>query len=85
MTSSDNPLNGIRVVDLTQIYNGPYAAFLMAMGGADVIKVEPPGGERLRGHGGPKTSLAFAMLNSNKKASPLTSNISREKKCCVNS
>ncbi len=68
MTSSDNPLNGIRVVDLTQIYNGPYAAFLMAMGGADVIKVEPPGGERLRGHGGPKTSLAFAMLNSNKKS-----------------
>lgn len=65
---SSTPLAGIRVIDLTQIYQGPYAAFLMAAAGADVIKVEPPGGERLRGRGGEYTPLSFAMLNSNKRS-----------------
>lgn len=62
------PLEGVTVVDLSHIYNGPYATFLMAMAGAEVIKVEPPGGEHLRARaalGG--ASLPFAMLNSNKK------------------
>jgi|TARA_Y100000310_G_scaffold224384_1_gene226212 crotonobetainyl-CoA:carnitine CoA-transferase CaiB-like acyl-CoA transferase len=62
------PLDGIRVVDLTQIYQGPYAAFLMAMAGAEVVKVEPLTGERMRGVGGARTPMAFAMLNSNKKS-----------------
>lgn len=61
------PLDGIRVVDLTQIYNGSYAAFLMATGGAEVVKVEPLDGERLRRGAGADTPFAFAMLNSNKK------------------
>ncbi|MGY9057458.1 MAG: CaiB/BaiF CoA transferase family protein [Alphaproteobacteria bacterium] len=61
-------LSGIRVLDLTQIYQGPYASFLMAMGGAEVIKIEPLGGERTRRGGGENTPLAFAMLNSNKKS-----------------
>ncbi len=61
-------LAGIRVLDLTQIYQGPYATFLMAMAGAEVIKIEPPGGERTRRGGGENTPLAFAMLNSNKKS-----------------
>ena len=60
------PLAGLRVIDLTQIYQGPYATFLMAQAGAQVIKVEPPQGERLRPHPKAKPSLAFAMLNSNK-------------------
>ena len=62
------PLAGFRVLDLTQIYQGPYATFLMAMGGAEVVKIEPPGGERTRRGGGENTPLAFAMLNSNKKS-----------------
>ncbi len=62
------PLEGIRVVDLGQIYQGPYATFLMAMAGAEVIKVEPVGGERLRGSAGAVTAMSFAMLNSNKKS-----------------
>lgn len=64
----DKPLAGVRVLDLTQIYLGPYAAFLMAMAGAEVVKVEPRGGERMRGAGGSRTPMAFAMLNSNKKS-----------------
>ena len=42
------PLAGITVLDFGQIYQGPYATLLMAKGGANVIKIEPPGGEPLR-------------------------------------
>jgi len=63
------PMQGIVVVDLSQIYNGPYATFLMAAAGATVIKIEPPGGESLRRRaviGG--AALPFAMLNGCKQA-----------------
>ena len=69
MSKTPHPLTGIRVLDLTQIYNGPYATFLMAMAGADVIKVEPPGGEHLRrrkARGG--AMYPFKMLNPNKRS-----------------
>lgn len=63
------PLNGVTVLDLGQIYNGPYAALLMAMSGARVIKIEPPGGENMRRRAavGGGAMLPFAMLNSNKE------------------
>ena len=76
MTDQSKPLFGLKVLDLTQIYQGPYAAFLFAMAGADVIKIEPLQGERLRGAGGTKTPLSFAMLNSNKKS--ITLNLREE-------
>lgn len=62
------PLAGVVVLDLTQVYNGPYATFLMAQAGATVIKVESPEGEHLR-----KRQKAagvvepFGVLNANKK------------------
>ena len=63
------PLCGIRVLDLTQIYNVPYATFLMAMAGAEVIKVEPPGGEYLRRRDGRAGAfMPFAMLNGCKQS-----------------
>ena len=62
------PLAGVRVIDLTRIYSGPYCTFLMAMAGAEVIKIEPPEGESARSrnarHG---AALPFAMLNANKR------------------
>ncbi|MBV1904470.1 MAG: CoA transferase [Pseudomonadales bacterium] len=79
LPQSDSPLSGVRVLDLTQIYQGPYAAFLMAMAGAEVIKVEPIGGERMRGPGGSATPMAFAMLNTNKKSITLDLKSSRGK------
>src|SRR5581483_12485747 len=63
------PLAGIKVIDLSQIYNGPYATFLMAQAGAEVIKIEPKGGEHLRRRGVVGgAALPFAMLNANKKS-----------------
>ena len=61
------PLEGIRVIDLTQVYNGPYATYMMARNGAEVIKIEPPGGEHLRKRAG-GSALPFAMLNGNKRS-----------------
>lgn len=71
-------LSGVTVLDLGQIYNGPYATFLMAMAGARVIKVESLIGEALRGRG--QTSSAaypFAMLNQNKES--ITVNLKSDK------
>jgi CoA:oxalate CoA-transferase len=42
------PLAGVRVLDLGQVFQGPYAGFLLAMAGAEVIKVEPPQGDMSR-------------------------------------
>ena len=65
----DLPLKDIVVADLTQIYNGPYATYLMAMAGARGIKLEPPGGEHLRKRGANSgAAMPFAMLNGNKES-----------------
>lgn len=47
-TSSIPPLQGIVVLDLTRFMSGPYATMLLADAGADVVKVEPLGGEETR-------------------------------------
>ncbi|NYT62911.1 CoA transferase [Alcaligenaceae bacterium] len=66
------PFAGITVLDMTQIYNGPYATFLLAQGGAEVIKIEPPGGEHLRKRSGASgAAMPFAMLNANKRTMTL--------------
>ena len=72
------PLDGITVIDLTQIFNGPYATFLMAQAGAEVIKIEPPEGEHLRKRQGSAKGAAmpFAMLNANKRS--ITLNLKSE-------
>ena len=63
------PLAGIKVIDFGQIYQGPYATLLMAKAGADVVKVEPPGGEpmRQRASASRGAGIPIAMLNSNKR------------------
>jgi crotonobetainyl-CoA:carnitine CoA-transferase CaiB-like acyl-CoA transferase len=65
------PLDGIRVIDLTQMISGPMATMILADQGADVIKVEPPGiGDLVRAMGGRKSGLSptFAVANRNKRS-----------------
>lgn len=65
----NKPLAGVRVIDFGQHYQGPYAGFLLAKAGADVIKIEPLTGEasrnRIKVNKG--ASLPFEMLNANKR------------------
>lgn len=64
------PLAGIRVLDFTTLLPGPMATLLLAEAGAEVIKIERPGGEDMRRYpprwGG--ESVNFAMLNRGKKS-----------------
>ena len=68
-------LQGVSVLDLTHCIAGPYCTKLLAGFGADVLKIEPPGGERGRrmapffgDEPGTDSSLPFAYLNAGKRS-----------------
>jgi crotonobetainyl-CoA:carnitine CoA-transferase CaiB-like acyl-CoA transferase len=64
-----NPLAGIRVVDLTVSLAGPYCTQLLGALGADVIKVERPGGgDETRAWSTGGESPLFAAANANKRS-----------------
>ena len=64
------PLTGIRVVDLTRVLSGPFATMLLADMGADVIKIETPGGDPVRQQGDLSRGMSwyFASFNRNKRS-----------------
>jgi crotonobetainyl-CoA:carnitine CoA-transferase CaiB-like acyl-CoA transferase len=67
---ASGPLTGIRVLEFTQIIAGPFGCQNLADMGAEVIKVEPPGGEpwRLFSQFMPGESKTFQSLNRGKKS-----------------
>ena len=77
-------LAGLKVLDCTHVIAGAYCSLILADLGADVIKIEPPGGESTRGFGGANASSAFRafdFVNRNKRAIAL--DLSTEKGAAV--
>jgi crotonobetainyl-CoA:carnitine CoA-transferase CaiB-like acyl-CoA transferase len=72
MTANAGPLAGVRVIDLTQFVLGPYATQTLGDLGADVIKIEDPGGDRQRRGGKAPNSdnmgPVYVALNRNKRS-----------------
>lgn len=73
MAHRAGPLAGIRVIDMTQFVLGPYATQMLGDLGAEVIKIETPGGDRQRREMGriapaPDVSATFLQLNRNKQS-----------------
>jgi crotonobetainyl-CoA:carnitine CoA-transferase CaiB-like acyl-CoA transferase len=65
------PLHGIRVIDLTRILSGPFCTMTLADLGAEVIKIEPPGGDDTRQWGPPFVkgeSTYYLSTNHGKKS-----------------
>ncbi|HZQ57590.1 MAG TPA: CoA transferase, partial [Acidimicrobiales bacterium] len=64
------PLAGVKVLDLSVNMTGPTATLILAQQGADVLKLEPPGGDVVRriGSGRDGTSAYFANLNRGKRS-----------------
>jgi crotonobetainyl-CoA:carnitine CoA-transferase CaiB-like acyl-CoA transferase len=68
---ASGPLSGFRVVDMTQFILGPVATQILGDYGADVIKIEAPGGDLNRKIGPtryPEMSAMFLGMNRNKKS-----------------
>ena len=61
------PLAGVRVLDLGQIYQGGYCGLLLSYLGADVVKVEPPGGENVRTRSEDGKPPQVQYLNASKR------------------
>lgn len=67
MTGSGLPLEGVRVVEMTHMVMGPTCGMILAQLGAEVIKVEPPAGDKTRSLGGMGVSF-FPLFNRGKRS-----------------
>ena len=78
------PLQGIRVLDLSRVLAGPYCTMVLGDLGADVIKVEPPEGDETRGWGPPFAegeSAYYLCVNRNKRG--MVVNLKTDEGCVI--
>lgn len=67
-TAAPRPLDGMLVLDLGQIYNGPYCGLLLGFMGARVLKIESPEGDIVRRRKRNVEPYPLVALNSNKES-----------------
>lgn len=67
MSTPNLPLSGVRVVEMTHMVMGPSCGMILAQLGAEIIKVEPPAGDKTRSLGGMGTSF-FPLFNRGKRS-----------------
>ena len=75
--TASSALSGIKVLDLAALFPAPLLAAMMGDYGADVVKVEPPHGDGLRGVGAPtsgNSSTAWSLAGRNKRSVALDLN-----------
>jgi crotonobetainyl-CoA:carnitine CoA-transferase CaiB-like acyl-CoA transferase len=84
MSNRQKPLAGLKVIDFTRVFAGPYCSMLLADLGADVVKVELPGeGDPLRTQGPPfhhGIGITFLATNRNKRSITLDMSTDEGKK-----
>ena len=76
---TQGPLSGFKIIDLSRVLSGPCATMLLADQGADVVKVEPPGGDITRLMGVGNTGMTSGFLNINRGKRAISVNLHTEK------
>lgn len=69
-TEISRPLDGVRILDFTRVLAGPFCTAMLADIGAEVIKIEGPGGDDQRHMGAMRdgVSISFELINRNKQS-----------------
>ena len=78
LSSVQGALAGLRVIDMTGVVLGPYATQILGDYGADIIKIEPPGGDIMR-HAGPMKhpGMGHIFINANRNKRAVVLDLSR--------
>ena len=75
------PLDGVRIVDFSNMLMAPYATQILGDQGAEVVKVEAPGGDPVRNIGPSRNSgMGAIFLNCNRSKRSIVLNVKKEYK-----